>query len=245
MAKINVTNSGSKSYFDSAIAHLNNSKEADKLYKKLDQYQLDYYNNLVGKSYSVIVCDEKAGTGKTTIAVLAGLELYRNGKVNCVIYIRFPDNRAGKLGFLTGDQNEKEMIYTTPFYDACCSCGLTFDDVDALRDCRTLIATTDIGLRGVNFENAFVIIDEAQNGDIPSLRTVLTRVHDSCKVALIGHSRQMDNILEKVGKYIPFELFQIHMTKKCWSISNSLPINYRGKISKWADEIDETIKEYK
>jgi hypothetical protein len=53
--------------------------------------------------------------------------------------------------------------------------------------------TTDSTLRGVNFEEVGLIIDEAQNCDVPTLRLILTRCHDNCHIAMLGDSRQKDN----------------------------------------------------
>ena len=107
--------------------------------------------------------------------------------------------------------------------------------------------TTDIGMRGRNLKNTFVIIDESQSGTIKDLQLVLTRLHDSSKCVLIGHSGQMDSdiplILRGNTERTPFEIYIEHLTKKPWAVKCELPINYRGKISKWADEIQKTIQE--
>ena len=90
-----------------------------------------------------------------------------------------------------------------------------------------------------------MIIDEAQNGSLDDLRLVLTRLHDQSKCVMIGHSGQKDNDFALIGGLIPFQVYQKHMAKKQWASLCELPINYRGKISSWADDIEKTISELK
>ena len=90
-------------------------------------------------------------------------------------------------------------------------------------------------LRGTNFENKVVIVDEAQNFYFDELKKVLTRVHDSCKVIVIGHDGQNDLISnpERSG-FVPYmEWFNNdERTAVC-----RLEKNYRGWISQHADDL--------
>lgn len=223
---------------------ITSSKERDRFYQKLDPYQKEYYNSI--DQYSVIMVDQPAGTGKTTIAFLKGLQMLSEGKVAHLIYFRFPDKRYGKLGFLTGNKEEKEAPLMIPLYQACAECGLQPETIKFLMQEESIIATSDIGMRGVNLQDSFVIIDETQNGEIADIQLILTRIHDrNCKCLMIGHSGQTDNNVKRFGtdKLIPFQVYIKHMLKKPWSINCVLPINYRGEISKHADNIQETINE--
>lgn len=210
-----------------------NSKELDRAYKKLDKDQLNYFNSF---SNHIITCVNAAsGSGKTFVAVLAALQAFNQGEVNKIYYIRIPDDRSLRLGYLPGTSDDKQSIYTTPFYNACTSLGLRDEDIDIARDNNEIVLCTDIVLRGTNICNSFVIIDEAQNGRLSDLKLILTRISDNCKVALIGHSAQYDNfkgINEKA-----FEKYIDHLTKKSWAIECKLTKNYRGKLSSWADEL--------
>ena len=199
-----------------------NSKELDRAYKKLDKDQLDYFNSF---SNHIITCVNAAsGSGKTFVAVLAALQAFR-----------IPDDRSLRLGYLPGSSDDKQSIYTTPFYNACTSLGLREEDIDIARDNNEIVLCTDIVLRGTNICNAFVIIDEAQNGRLSDLKLILTRISDNCKVALIGHSAQYDNFKGTNEK--AFEKYIEHLTKKSWAIECKLTKNYRGKLSSWADEL--------
>lgn len=228
-----------------AIKQLYNRKHSDKFYEKLDPHQKEAYDCLLSDKYNVVIFDAKAGCGKTTLAFLAGLNMLRDGKVAQVLYIRIPDIRAGKLGFLPGELDEKESIYMQPAYDACLENGLQPHAVDALRMKGMIEFGTDVTMRGRNLKDCFVIIDEPQNADMETLRLILTRLHDNSKCVLSGHSGQMDNPPERFGKegFNAFEVYTLHLLLKPWAVKCSLPINYRGKVSRWADDIDTTIND--
>lgn len=209
--------------------------DIDKYYTRLDTRQKEYYQYLLDKSKSVICVDSPAGTGKTTIAVMAGLQLLEQGDVNKIYYIRFADDRSLRLGFLPGDTTDKTSIYMTPFYDACLELGLDKFHVDEMISQEQIVLCTDIAMRGINISKAFVIIDESQNARFNDLKLVLTRIKDDCKVALIGHTGQIDNF--KGTQEWAFQRYMIHLCKKNWAIQCSLPVNYRGRISSWADAL--------
>lgn len=213
-------------------------KEIDRFYNRLDERQKELYDALIDKSTIVVCSNAKAGTGKSTIAVMAALELLNQGRIDHIYYVRFTSDRALKLGFLPGDEAEKEAIFMGPFYDACLEFGITDMQVGEMILTKQVILCTDIGLRGCNIENSFIIIDEAQNAHFADLKLVLTRIHDTCKVALIGHSGQVDNYKSQEPENA-FVRYIDHLTKKPWAKSIDLIRNYRGKLSNWADELED------
>jgi phosphate starvation-inducible PhoH-like protein len=227
-----------------AYLQLMDELHSERLKKKLDEHQKAYYKGLRANRVSIV--DDKSGTGKTTIAFLAAKELILDKIVSKIIYIRFPDDRAQGLGAVPGDLDEKGSIYFQPAYDALAELGIQPEAVDKLREAGVLIFRTDANLRGTNLKDAFIIIDESQNArDIGQLRLVLTRPHDDCKIALIGHSKQVDSKVKKYGKsqLTAFQVYQIHLLKKKWAKKYPLLVDYRGELSRWADEIEETLKE--
>ena len=90
-------------------------------------------------------------------------------------------------------------------------------------------------LRGTNFENKVVILDEAQNYDFASLKKTLTRMSDSCKVLVIGHTLQKDtyDTTDAFHRYLKYyEGMNDERVAICPLIKN-----YRGWLSKTADEL--------
>lgn len=212
-----------------------------------DKHQYAYMQSLWANNNIVqsVFVDAKAGTGKTSLAVAAGIYEVEKETYDKIIYIR---NTVAirEQGFLPGSLAEKEYPYYSPLFDALD----TLDSEGYARWYETdsehqkIIMTSTSFLRGVNFKNAFVIIDEAQNLDLSELQTVLTRIHDSCKVVVIGSTRQVDNI-KKMKLYkgmTPFEVYMRHFNGHL-SVQHKLETNYRGAFSNHADEIESTVRE--
>lgn len=208
------------------------NRAIDKARDKLDQDQKAYYDAF--NDYDVVCVDAPAGTGKTYVAVMKALYLYSTGDIDKIFYIRIPDDRSLRMGFLPGTEEEKQAIYTAPFYCICEYLGIQPEMIDMAALNREIILTTDVSLRGVTIDRSFVIIDEAQNGNISDLKLILTRITDKCKVALIGQSSQYDN---KNISDNAFRRYINHFTNKPWAIECKLTHNYRGRISQWADQL--------
>lgn len=212
----------------------------------MDEHQAKYCSAI--EHYRMTLVDDPAGTSKTTIAVAMGLQLLKAGKVDYIHYVRFPDKRALSLGFepgSTGAHGEKERGYMHPFYEAMAECGLQPEFVAKMIDAHLIECSTDIHMRGRTLGKVFLIVDEAQNGDIKALKLILTRIKDNGKSVVIGHTGQTDNNLPKYGVhgFIPFEVYQLHMVKKHWATRCRLYTNYRGEVSQWADSVEITIQE--
>jgi len=219
---------------------------AEKGYNVLsDKHQYAYMQSLWASTDIVqsVFVDAKAGTGKTSLAVAAGVYEVEKGTYDRIIYIR---NAVAvrDQGFLPGSVAEKEYVYYSPLFDA-----LDTLDADGYRqwydidsEYKKIEMRSTSYLRGVNFKNAFVIIDEAQNLDLVELQTTLTRIHDSCKVVVIGSTRQIDNQkkLGMVKGISPFEVYMKHFEGHL-SVQHKLITNFRGRFSQHADDVQVTI----
>jgi predicted ribonuclease YlaK len=114
---------------------------------------------------------------------------------------------------------------------------------DWLRQGLVEVTSTSF-LRGINFENAYVIFDEIQNADLVEIRTVYTRLKSSSKMVSIGSVKQVDNQkIKKVRGMIPFELYMLHFKHKPSHVRfHTLVKCYRSWFADFADDIDETIR---
>ena len=210
------------------------SKEIENLKQKLDGQQAKLYSSIIDNL--VTCCNARAGTGKTTVATMAAFDLLQKDIVDKIYYIRFPDKLMQSLGALPGDIDEKETYYFQPFYQACEEIGL--DRYHLERDYipqDTVNLDTVVTMRGTNIKNAAVIIDETQNASFKDLKLILTRLHDDCHVAMIGHTDQIDN--PNCTKEKAFVYYMEHFCKKQWAKRVDLKRNYRGKISAYADSL--------
>lgn len=215
-----------------------------KLFKKFDKHQMNYVTSIGPKR--VVMTDSPSGTGKTQGAVARALQMLDNGEIKRIQYVRFPDKRTMKLGALPGSLAEKESKYFEPFFEAALECGLTKEQVYRLIGNEIIELSTDVFLRGRTLAETFLIADESQNGEIDDLRLTFTRLKEEGYGVFIGHSGQMDN--PKLAKYgpknlNPFQVYQIHMDKKDFTKICPLVNDYRGEISRWADNVEETIRE--
>ncbi|MGM0874311.1 MAG: PhoH family protein [Bacillota bacterium] len=132
-----------------------------------------------------------AGTGKTYLAVVMAVNALKNGGIKRIILTR-PAVEAGEsLGFLPGDLKEKVDPYLRPLYDA-------LHDVLGMEHTQRLIerGTIEIAplayMRGRTLDDAFVILDEAQNTTPAQMKMFLTRLGFGSKMVITGDVTQVD-----------------------------------------------------
>lgn len=132
-----------------------------------------------------------AGTGKTFLAVVMAVHALKNGFVNKIILTR-PAVEAGEsLGFLPGDLKEKVDPYLRPLYDGLHEV-LGADHTARLIERGTIEIAPLAYMRGRTLENAFVILDEAQNTTPAQMKMFLTRLGFGSKMVITGDISQVD-----------------------------------------------------
>lgn len=143
------------------------------------------------KKHDLVFGIGPAGTGKTYLAVVMAVGALKNGQVNKIILTR-PAVEAGEsLGFLPGDLKEKVDPYLRPLYDA-------LNDVLGVEHTQRLIerGTIEIAplayMRGRTLDDAFVILDEAQNTTPAQMKMFLTRLGFGSKMIITGDKTQID-----------------------------------------------------
>jgi phosphate starvation-inducible PhoH-like protein len=132
-----------------------------------------------------------AGTGKTYLAVALALAALRENKVSRIILTR-PAVEAGEaLGFLPGDLYEKIMPYLRPLHDALHDM-LPAEDIQKNTE-RSVIEIAPLAyMRGRTLNNAFIILDEAQNSTTEQMFMFLTRLGHNSKAVITGDETQID-----------------------------------------------------
>lgn len=132
-----------------------------------------------------------AGTGKTYTAVALAVRALKNRVVKKIILTR-PAVEAGEsLGFLPGDLKEKVDPYLRPLYDALDDM-LPTEKLDFFMNNRTIEVAPLAFMRGRTLDNAFIILDEAQNTTTMQLKMFLTRLGPSAKCIITGDMSQID-----------------------------------------------------
>ena len=132
-----------------------------------------------------------AGTGKTYLAVAMALASFRDGKVSRIILTR-PAVEAGEaLGFLPGDLYEKIMPYLRPLHDALFDM-MPAEEIQKYTERGTIEIAPLAYMRGRTLNNAFIILDEAQNSTAEQMLMFLTRLGHGSKAVITGDETQID-----------------------------------------------------
>jgi phosphate starvation-inducible PhoH-like protein len=132
-----------------------------------------------------------AGTGKTYLAVAKAVQALENEEVARVILTRPAVEAGEKLGFLPGDLSQKVDPYLRPVYDALYEM-LGFDKVEKLISRHVIEVAPLAYMRGRTLNNAFVILDEAQNTTPMQMKMFLTRIGFGTKAVVTGDITQTD-----------------------------------------------------
>src|SRR3989338_1730809 len=143
------------------------------------------------KDYDIVFGVGPAGTGKTYLAMAMAVEALRKGYVRRIILTR-PALEAGEsLGYLPGTLYEKILPYLRPLYDALYDMMDT-DRIEKYIEIGTIEVAPLAFMRGRTLNDAFVILDEAQNCTVEQLKMFLTRLGFDSKTVITGDTTQSD-----------------------------------------------------
>ena len=151
--------------------------------------QINYTRSV--KENDVVFCNGPAGTGKTFLAVSFAISALENNIIDRIILCR-PAVEAGEnLGFLPGDLKEKVDPYLAPLYDAL---NILYDEKKLIRllESKIIEIVPLAYMRGRTLNNAFMILDEAQNATITQMKMFLTRLGVGSKSIITGDVTQID-----------------------------------------------------
>ena len=176
----------------------------------------------------------KAGSGKTTLPlnyIMQGLE---KGKIKklYVIYSFEPLKGAKTLGFEKGDHVTK-LLYSASIGNILASKFGDISQVEYMIDRQMIDIIPTANIRGVEFESdSCVLVTEAQNLDVYTLKTILQRCKDGCKQIYEGDIiEQKDTNIQQVGVNRLIDVFKGHKSFGCVKLKN----NYRSPLSELAD----------
>ena len=140
---------------------------------------------------SVIFVTGSAGTGKTYLATAYAVNLLKKNKITKLIITRPAVEAGEKLGFLPGDLKEKVDPYLIPIYDALNS-FLGKENVEKLVEKGVIEIAPLAYMRGRTLDNAFIILDEAQNTTTNQMKMFITRLGFKSKMVITGDITQID-----------------------------------------------------
>ncbi len=143
------------------------------------------------KENDIVFSIGPAGTGKTYLAVAMAVEQLRSGQVQRIVLTRPAVEAGEKLGFLPGDMIEKVDPYLRPLYDALFDM-MSPERFNYYREKGIIEVAPLAYMRGRTLNNAFMILDEAQNTTHGQLKMFLTRMGFGSKVVVTGDITQID-----------------------------------------------------
>jgi phosphate starvation-inducible PhoH-like protein len=132
-----------------------------------------------------------AGTGKTYLAVAMAVAAMNTKKVNRIVLVRPAVEAGERLGFLPGSLQEKVDPYLRPLYDALYDL-LEPEKVDKMLERNAIEIAPLAFMRGRTLNDAFIIMDEAQNTTIEQMKMFLTRMGNNSKAVITGDITQID-----------------------------------------------------
>lgn len=154
--------------------------------------QETYVNLLTDPSKIIIFATGPAGTGKTMLAMLAGIRALKEGVITKIVLTRPAvgvDDE--KHGFLPGDLNQKMEPWTRPLFDVLAE---YYDrkEIARMLDEQIIEISPLAFMRGRTFKNAWIIADEMQNATPNQMKMLLTRLGEGSKMVVTGDTRQAD-----------------------------------------------------
>jgi len=157
------------------------------------QNQKTYLQKLQNDDTSIVLAIGPAGTGKTMLAVMHGIKLFQDGKVDKIVVTRPAVSVDEDLGFLPGDLNEKMAPWTRPIFDVMGEYYKQSDIAEMLKEGVIEISPLAY-MRGRTFKNAYIVADEMQNATVNQMKMLLTRLGEGSKMVVTGDLAQADRL---------------------------------------------------
>lgn len=156
-----------------------------------------YIRNVLGHPVNFVI--GPAGTGKTHVAVGLAMRMLKNDQIDRIVISR-PLVGVGKdMGYLPGDIGEKVGPYIQPCFDEL-SYYVGFAEIQQMLRNKIIEVVPLSMMRGRTFNNAFIILDEAQNTTRVELKTILTRIGIETTMVIAGDPAQVD--LHEPGAFL-------------------------------------------
>lgn len=159
--------------------------------------QEHYLSLLLDSRKSIVIATGPAGTGKTLLAMMAAIKALKERQITKIILTRPAVGvEDEKHGFLPGTLQQKMEPWTKPLFDVLHEYYTTRDTQSMLENDIIEICPLAF-MRGRNFHNCFIILDEAQNTTVNQIKMAMTRVGRDSKMVITGDLKQKDRQFTK------------------------------------------------
>lgn len=154
--------------------------------------QLFALTSMINENIPLITLSGIPGSGKTYLALMAGISEINAGNYERIIYTRPIQTVDKGMGFLPGTLDEKFDPFLAPLSDNFQNAFGNLDYFHIMREKGKIDIAPISFIRGRSLKNCFIIVDEAQNATKHELKTIITRVAEGSKIILIGDTKQID-----------------------------------------------------
>lgn len=208
---------------------------------------------ILDNKHDLYICDAKAGTGKTAIALSAAIELIdqKMSSFDKIVYIRKTIISSDvDLGYLPGSLEEKMAGYLAPLYSTLEAIAMRKYNKKKMTDEESVTLIADLikkyritpmwqgHLRGATIRNAIVIYDENQNDSIGDLKTTLSRFGENTIGILLGCTDQIDaKHINKFNNALTYMMNKIGEESNIRIAGFRLQKSVRSEIAEWTDTI--------
>lgn len=209
---------------------------------KGNEEQSELIRLICDHQHPIVFCTGKAGTGKNFATIAASLQLILDKRYRYIMYARNPVQCGEGIGFLPGTAEEKLDPFMMALNDnlrAIEQLGKTIKAADARQKIEILPI---FSIRGRSFENSILIVDECQNLDLVTLRTILTRMGKFCKIIMLGSFNQIDDPKQRRQEKCDFQKTIEKLTEFDFVAHVEL---YKSMRSEYCAIIDEAFEEIK
>lgn len=155
-------------------------------------HQEEYLEYLMDPQKVIVIAHGPAGSGKSQLAMMAGIKALSEKKIDKLILCR-PAIGVDEEdhGFLPGDINEKMEPWARPLLDVLFE-YYSGKEIEAMLENKVLEIAPLMYMRGRNLRNCWMVLDEAQNCSLSQIKTVFTRICDNVKIVVTGDNAQSD-----------------------------------------------------
>jgi phosphate starvation-inducible protein PhoH and related proteins len=151
-----------------------------------------YVDAIMNPKKQIVIGSGVAGTGKTLLATEYGIKQFNDELFHRIVFTRPTSTCDGEeLGFLPGGINEKMDPYFRPVYDILAK-YYSDRDIQFMLSAKTIEIVPLAFMRGMTFDNCFIIADEMQNSSVQQMKMLLTRIGSNSKMVLTGDIKQHD-----------------------------------------------------
>mgnify|MGYP000598529499 FL=1 len=187
----------SKNFHNNVVQINNYLPEKQKTVKIIprNRSQEEYMLTLADAKKDVVFGIGPAGTGKTLIAVLTAIKLFKEGAIDKIIVTRPAVSVDEDLGFLPGTLEQKMAPWTRPIFDVLRE-YFTAREIEGMIEEGVIEIAPLAYMRGRTFKRSFIIADEMQNSTANQMKMLLTRLGEESKMAVTGDLNQADRMLD-------------------------------------------------